>query len=125
MNPCKCGSYAINDDPAGKLCDRCWRDTRLASAEAEIARLKAELDACGYTRKIDAMRDLLYDALQVLTPTNVATLEAWGERKRLAQELPGRIRAALSSRPCGYGPGDCSGVCSVCGNNPENEGPRP
>ena len=25
-----CVSYAINDDPAGKLCDRCWRDKRIA-----------------------------------------------------------------------------------------------
>ena len=33
MGQCKCGSYAVNDDPAGLLCDRCWRD-------AEIARLR-------------------------------------------------------------------------------------
>jgi hypothetical protein len=22
--------------------------------------------------------------------------------------------------PCGYKPGDCCGICAVCGNNPEN-----
>jgi len=26
-----------------------------------------------------------------------------------------------SVRPCGALPGDCSGECSVCGNNPENK----
>ena len=25
-----CSSYAINDDPAHKLCDKCWRDKRIA-----------------------------------------------------------------------------------------------
>lgn len=27
--------------------------------------------------------------------------------------------------PCGYMPGDCSGVCSVCGDNPENDREEP
>lgn len=36
---CKCGSRAINDDPDRLLCDRCWRD-------AEIERLRGELDEC-------------------------------------------------------------------------------
>lgn len=38
MSQCKCGGYAINDDPAGLLCDRCWRDE-------EITRLKSKLDS--------------------------------------------------------------------------------
>jgi hypothetical protein len=52
MSKCKCGSYAVNDDPAGVLCDRCWRDeliamlrAELAEAQAEIERLRAELAA--------------------------------------------------------------------------------
>lgn len=28
---CKCGSYAINDDPNNILCDRCWRDAKLVT----------------------------------------------------------------------------------------------
>ena len=45
---CKCGSRAINDDPHSVLCDNCWRD-------AEIERLRGELDEC---------RRLLREALQ-------------------------------------------------------------
>ena len=36
---CKCGSRAINDDPDRLLCDTCLRD-------AEIERLRGELDEC-------------------------------------------------------------------------------
>ena len=36
MNRCKCGSYAVNDDPERMLCDKCWRD-------ATIERLRAAL----------------------------------------------------------------------------------
>ena len=35
IGQCKCGSFAINDDPNRELCDNCWRD-------AEIERLRAE-----------------------------------------------------------------------------------
>lgn len=37
-------------------------------------------------------------------------------------KLMGQCFPALygEARPCGAMPGDCSGVCSVCGNNPEN-----
>ena len=45
---CKCGSRAINDDPDRLLCDTCLRD-------AEIERLRGELDEC---------RRLLREALQ-------------------------------------------------------------
>ncbi len=33
MNKCKCGSYAINDDPNGVLCDKCWRDAKIEKLE--------------------------------------------------------------------------------------------
>ena len=36
---CKCGSYAINDDPVEKECDRClWKNRYLRSVD-EIIRL--------------------------------------------------------------------------------------
>ena len=35
IGQCKCGSFAINDDPNRELCDLCWRDV-------EIERLRAE-----------------------------------------------------------------------------------
>jgi hypothetical protein len=41
---CKCGSFAINDDPEQVLCDRCWRDAKIASLEDDVARLQKELD---------------------------------------------------------------------------------
>jgi hypothetical protein len=34
---CKCGSFAINDDPEHERCDVCWRDD-------EIERLRELLD---------------------------------------------------------------------------------
>lgn len=36
MNKCKCGSYSINDDPKGVLCDKCWRDARIEKLEQII-----------------------------------------------------------------------------------------
>ena len=44
MNLCKCGSYAINDDPQRELCDSCWRDRTIAEQQAEIERLTAALE---------------------------------------------------------------------------------
>ena len=41
---CKCGSFAINDDPEQALCDRCWRDAKIASLEANVARLQKIVD---------------------------------------------------------------------------------
>ena len=33
---CKCGSYAINNDPNHILCDKCWRDSRITELTAEL-----------------------------------------------------------------------------------------
>lgn len=32
---CKCGSYAINDDPKGALCDKCFRDVKISALKAQ------------------------------------------------------------------------------------------
>lgn len=37
---CKCGSFAINDDPAGVLCDRCWRDVEIARLRDVVRTLR-------------------------------------------------------------------------------------
>jgi hypothetical protein len=34
MKRCKCGSYAINDDPKEALCDLCWRDVEICRLQA-------------------------------------------------------------------------------------------
>jgi ubiquinone/menaquinone biosynthesis C-methylase UbiE len=36
MNRCKCGSYAINDDPSRVQCDRCWRDATISELRAKL-----------------------------------------------------------------------------------------
>lgn len=41
MRQCKCGSYAINDDPKRAACDSCWRDAKIAALESEVAALRA------------------------------------------------------------------------------------
>lgn len=38
-----CGSYAINDDPKGLLCDCCWRDDKISQLEAERVDLRAQI----------------------------------------------------------------------------------
>ena len=48
MKMCKCGSFAINDDPDGVLCDKCL-------LRAEISRLKGELEEA--SAKIASMAD--------------------------------------------------------------------
>ncbi len=48
MNQCKCGSWAINDDPAEQWCDVClWvRQADEALAELEVVKVRcAELEA--------------------------------------------------------------------------------
>lgn len=40
MRQCKCGSYAINDDPKRAACDSCWRDAKIAALESEVKRLR-------------------------------------------------------------------------------------
>lgn len=35
MNQCKCGSYAINDDPKNELCDICMRNATIATLKAQ------------------------------------------------------------------------------------------
>lgn len=42
--PCKCGSWAINDDPLQEQCDRCWRDAIIHVRDEEIARLNELLE---------------------------------------------------------------------------------
>ena len=51
MRRCKCGSCAINDDPAGVLCDRCWRDVKIEKLRA------ACLDASTRINEIMDRRD--------------------------------------------------------------------
>mgnify|MGYP001435612329 CR=1 FL=1 len=41
MTPCNCGSFAINDDPQHKLCDKCWRDVEIKRLRSALARLPA------------------------------------------------------------------------------------
>jgi hypothetical protein len=40
MRMCKCGSYAINDDPRGRQCDRCWRTDVIERLTDELLRLQ-------------------------------------------------------------------------------------
>ena len=42
--PCKCRSYAINDDPLQQQCDRCWRDGIIRARDEEIDLLKNKID---------------------------------------------------------------------------------
>jgi len=35
MTRCKCGSYAINHDPARVLCDCCWRDATIEQGKRD------------------------------------------------------------------------------------------
>ena len=39
MNQCQCGSYAVNDDPDGVLCDRCLRDIEIEKLRMENLQL--------------------------------------------------------------------------------------
>ena len=39
MAQCKCGSFAVNDDPQLKLCDRCWRDATIADLRNRLQML--------------------------------------------------------------------------------------
>ena len=62
-----CGSYAINDDPERKLCDRCWRDVqiedlkvgvkRLCAVESERARLRAAIEKYVASRAFQGVCD--------------------------------------------------------------------
>ncbi len=42
MRQCKCGSYAINDDPDRLKCDRCWRDETINRLATQVTALKDE-----------------------------------------------------------------------------------
>ena len=102
---CKCGSYAINDDPERVLCDKCWRD-------AEIERLREECECYegmkeGFAIRIadaererDECRRLLlqvadeWDRMNRNKPGNrpiapIVLLREWREAARAAGEANG------------------------------------
>lgn len=70
MNRCKCGSYAINDDPDGVLCDVCLvkveRDLLLLAVSSVGGDLdlllKSAPGGLPSTRQMEAWRDELADA---------------------------------------------------------------
>ena len=91
---CKCGSFAINDDPHSVLCDNCWRDV-------EIERLRKEVDATfavgvnqetaqrleeilGIKRIRSVQINMGYDAVTVVTVEHLVTVE---QQEKLVQTL--------------------------------------
>ena len=56
MKQCKCGSFAINDDKTGEMCDKCLRDNKIKQLEKERDELKCALSTANVLHKIDIDR---------------------------------------------------------------------
>lgn len=64
MRICDCGSAAINDDPERELCDRCWRDRKIADLTDLIRHMNrwSEHPGRGYWR-MDRQQQELFNSI--------------------------------------------------------------
>ena len=56
MKICKCGSFAINDDPDGVLCDKCLLQAEIDKLRQVLEDLKCYEDPMGVAKETDRLK---------------------------------------------------------------------